>query len=243
MIFASPPRRRSGYASKRRIGKQFITVESSHKVLYSPPREHQENSSVLSPRQQQAYRFIRQYTLRRGHAPLLSEIAAGLGIRSKGVVHRHLRALAGQGLIELIPGRHRGIRLTDTVPPGLRLPLLGRIAAGRPIEAIPDLDEINLADFFTGPDRFVLRVEGDSMIEAGILSGDMVIVEKRDWAKDDEIVVALIDNEQATLKRLRHNHDGSVILIPANGGMPPVIYNAERVHIQGVVVGQMRSYR
>ncbi len=198
---------------------------------------------MLSPRQQQAYRFIQKYALRHGHAPLLSEIAAGLGIRSKGVVHRHLQALAREGLIELQPGRHRGIRLLTTDLSELRLPLLGRIAAGLPIEAIPDLDEINLADFFTGPDRFVLRVDGDSMIEAGILSGDMVIVEKRDWAKDHEIVVALIDNEEATLKRLRNNHDGSITLIPANSTMPPMVYSAERVRIQGVVVGQMRAYK
>ncbi len=198
---------------------------------------------MLSPRQQQAYRFIQKYTLRHGHAPLLSEIAAGLGIRSKGVVHRYLQALAREGLIELQPGRHRGIQLLTTDLSELRLPLLGRIAAGLPIEAIPDLDEINLADFFTGPDRFVLRVDGDSMIEAGILSGDMVIVEKRDWAKDHEIVVALIDNEEATLKRLRNNHDGSVTLIPANSAMPPMVYSAERVRIQGVVVGQMRAYK
>jgi repressor LexA len=198
---------------------------------------------MLSPRQQQTYRFIQHYTLRHGHAPLLSEIAAGLGIRSKGVVHRYLQALAREGLIELQPGRHRGIRLLAADLSELRLPLLGRIAAGLPIEAIPDLDEINLADFFTGPDRFVLRVDGDSMIEAGILNGDMVVVEKRDWAKDHEIVVALIDNEEATLKRLRNNHDGSVTLIPANSAMPPMVYSAERVRIQGVVVGQMRAYK
>jgi repressor LexA len=198
---------------------------------------------MLSPRQQETHRFIQRYTLRHGHAPLLSEIAAGLGIRSKGVVHRYLRALAREGLIELQPGRHRGIRLPATDPSELRLPLLGRIAAGRPIEAIPDLDEINLADFFTGPDRFVLRVDGDSMIEAGILNGDMVVVERRDWAKDHEIVVALIDNEEATLKRLRNNRDGSIALIPANSAMPPMVYSAERVRIQGVVVGQMRAYK
>lgn len=198
---------------------------------------------MLSPRQQEAYRFIQKYTLRHGHAPLLSEIAAGLGIRSKGVAHRYLQALAREGLIELQPGRHRGIQLLTADLADLRLPLLGRIAAGRPIEAIPDLDEINLADFFTGPDRFVLRVDGDSMIEAGILNGDMVVVEKRDWAKDHEIVVALIDNEEATLKRLRNNHDGSITLIPANSSIPPVVYSAERVRIQGVVVGQMRAYK
>lgn len=198
---------------------------------------------MLSSRQHDTYRFVQQYVLRHGRAPLLGEIAAGLGIRSKGVVHRYVQALIREGLVTRSPGRHRGIRLAAREDPGLSLPVVGRIAAGLPIEAIPDLDEINLADFFTGPDRFVLRVDGDSMIEAGILHGDMVVVERRDWARDHEIVVALIDNEEATLKRLRHNADGSVTLVPANGAMPPMIYSAERVRVQGVVVAQMRAYK
>ena len=196
-----------------------------------------------SPRQQQALHFIQGYSLRHGRAPLLTEIAAALGIRSKGVVHRYLQALAREGLVERVPGRHRGIRLPAEGLSGMRLPVLGRIAAGLPIQAIPDLDEINLADFFTGPDRFILRVDGDSMIEAGILHGDMVIVEQRDTARDGDIVVALIDGDEATLKRLRRNGDGSVTLIPANAALPPMIYSAARVRVQGVVVGQMRAYK
>ena len=127
--------------------------------------------------------------------------------------------------------------------PADALPLVGRIAAGRPIEAIPDQDEINLMDFFMGPNRFVLRVTGDSMIDAGILNGDMVIVEQRTHAGNNEIVVALIDNEEATLKSIKYNMDGTLTLTPANPRLKPVTYPAERVAIQGVVVGQMRSYR
>jgi repressor LexA len=98
-------------------------------------------------------------------------------------------------------------------------------------------------DFFMGPNRFVLRVTGDSMIDAGILDGDMVIVEQRARASNNEIVVALIDNGEATLKRIKYNQDGTVTLIPANPDLNPVVYAAEHVAIQGVVVGQMRSYR
>jgi repressor LexA len=126
---------------------------------------------------------------------------------------------------------------------GYSLPLLGRIAAGQPIEAIPNHDRIDLAEFFVGENRFVLRVQGDSMLEAGILDGDMVVVEQCDHASDGDIVVALIDREEATLKTLRHHSDGSVMLIPANSQMTPMIYPAERVAIQGVVVGQLRSYK
>ena len=199
---------------------------------------------MLSTRQEETYRFIRRYLAEHGRAPVLEEIAAALGIRSRGVAHRYVQALADAGLLVLERGRHRGIRLAGADPerPG-RLPLLGRIAAGQPIEAIPDQEEIDLTTFFMGPNRFVLRVQGDSMIEDGILPDDMVIVESRQRARNGEIVVALIDREEATLKRIRYNPDGSITLIPANARLQPITYPGERVQVQGVVVGQMRSYR
>ncbi|MGB7933981.1 MAG: transcriptional repressor LexA [Gammaproteobacteria bacterium] len=201
---------------------------------------------MLTDRQQATYRFIRDYHVRRGYAPKLTEIADGIGIRSKGVVHRYLKAIAEAGLIELEPGRHRGIKLTDNDPADpstlLTLPLVGKIAAGQPIEAIPDHTTIDLTTFFMGPNRFVLKVQGDSMINAGILEGDMVIVEQRQRAMNGDIVVALIDNDEATLKFLQQNKDGTITLLPANDTLRPMIYSAERLQIQGVVVGQMRSY-
>jgi repressor LexA len=196
---------------------------------------------MLSDRQQDTYRFIRDYIARHGRAPLLQEIATGLGISSRGVVHRYVQALEEAGVIELLPGRHRGIRLCDAEMENT-LPLLGRIAAGRPIEAIAGQDEINLADFFLGDNRFVLQVRGDSMVEEGILDGDMVVVERCEQATDGDIVVALIDREEATLKRLQKNSDGSITLHPANAAMKPMRYSAERVTIQGRLVGQMRRY-
>jgi len=197
---------------------------------------------MLSDRQQDTYRFIRNYIARHGRAPLLGEVAEGLGIRSKGVVHRYVQALADEGLIALQPGRHRGITLTDEQAAQPTLPLLGRIAAGQPIEAIPGQDEVNLAEFFMGTNRFLLKVQGDSMIEAGILDGDMVVVERCERADDGEVVVALIDGEEATLKRLQDNRDGSITLHPANSTLSPLRYDATRVQIQGRVIGQMRSY-
>jgi repressor LexA len=201
---------------------------------------------MLTERQQTTLEFIRNYYRQHGCAPKLTEIAAGIGIQSKGVVHRYLQAIAEQGMIELLPGRHRGIRLTEDFTElsatDFTLPLLGKIAAGQPIEAIPDQTSVNLADFFMGPNRFVLKVQGDSMIEAGILDGDMVVVEQRDYADDGDIVVALIDNDEATLKFLQKNTDETITLVPANQTMPPMIYSAKRVQIQGVVVGQMRTY-
>jgi repressor LexA len=201
---------------------------------------------MLTERQQATYNFIREYFLRNGRAPKLNEIAMGIGIRSRGVVHRYLKAIADEGLIEILPGRHRGIRLLDDEvresPSAYELPLLGKIAAGLPIEAIPDQDTINLADFFIGPGRFVLRVQGDSMIDAGILDGDMVVVASRNYADNGDIVVALIDNNEATLKRIRYHEDNSITLIPANPALKPIRYSGGRIQVQGVVVGQMRSY-
>jgi repressor LexA len=199
---------------------------------------------MLTDREREVYEFVRAYTRRHGVGPKLREVAAQLGIRSRGVVHRYLRALADEGLLEIQPDVARGIRLLNRAPRrGATLPVLGRIAAGLPIEAVPDETAIDLSEFFMGPNRFVLRVAGDSMIDAGILNGDMVIVEGRDAARNGEIVVALIDRDEATLKYFHRNADGSITLKPANRALKPMRFAAGRVSIQGVVVGQMRSYR
>ncbi len=158
------------------------------------------------------------------------------------MVHRYVQALAEEGVITLLPGRHRGIQLAEGELPHPTLPLVGKIAAGRPIEAIEGQDEINLAEFFMGPNRFVLKVQGDSMIEAGILDGDMVVIERCQQASNGDIVVALIDGEEATLKRLQNHRDGTVTLHPANSTLSPLRYSAARVSIQGRLVGQLRSY-
>ncbi len=197
-----------------------------------------------TPSQERVLRFIREHLARRGHAPSLSAIAQTLGLRSKGVVHRHVQALVAQGYLTVAPGRHHGIALTERgAQEAWTLPQLGRIAAGRPIEAIPGEDHIDLAGLLLGPNRYALRVSGDSMTGAGILDGDTVVVEHRDTARDGEIVVALIDQREATLKRFKRHSDGSVMLIAENPALAPMIYAAGRVRIQGVVIAQLRSYR
>ncbi len=124
----------------------------------------------------------------------------------------------------------------------LRIPLLGRIAAGQPIEAIEDANYLDLAAFFIGPDRYALRVSGESMMDVGILDGDTVIVRKQNTARTGDIVVALIDSQEATLKRLGTVKEGMVELIPENSSMSTMLYAAHRVSFQGVLVGQLRSY-
>jgi repressor LexA len=202
---------------------------------------------LLTARQRDIYEFIQEFIRAHGQGPLLAEIAQGVGMRSKGTVHRYVQSLARAGWIHWTPGRHRGIRIaagrSEAGGDGFVLPLLGKIAAGRPIEAIAGQDSIDLAGFFMGRNRFVLRVQGESMVEEGILDGDMVIVEMQEHAENGAIVVALVDNDEATLKRIRYNRDGSVTLVPANAELTPITYSAHRVRVQGVVVGQMRSYR
>jgi repressor LexA len=197
---------------------------------------------MLTPTQDRTLTFIRRYLKRRGYAPSLIEIAEGIGITSKGTAHRHVQALADAGRIRLLAGRKRGIELVDEEELSkTSLPLLGRIAAGQPIEAIAGQDRLELNDLF-GPNRYALQVKGDSMIDAGILDGDLAVIERCDTADDGAIVVALIDDEEATLKRLRRLKSGRIKLIAENPDIPPMIYAAKRVRIQGVLVCQLRRY-
>jgi repressor LexA len=205
---------------------------------------------MLTDRQRQTLNFIRSFIDENGYPPKLKEIGNHLGITSRGTVHRYIRALEDENLIRVSTGRSRGIELIDdelsedkdTSDHDSTLPVAGTIAAGLPIEAIEDQETINLNEFFVRPGRFVLRVQGDSMIEDGIFDGDMVIMESCQTARDNEIVIALIDQDEATLKRIKNNQDGSITLIPANASMQPFRYSADRVTIQGRIVGQFRAY-
>lgn len=197
---------------------------------------------MLTARQHAVLSYIRGYTAKCGIPPTLAEIAAGIGIRSRSAVHRQLRSLEDAGHICLLAGRKRGIKIVSDEPVA-SVPLAGRVAAGHPIEAIEGRDSIDLLDFLVRDNHYALSVVGDSMIAAGILSGDTVIVERRDTANNGDIVVALIDNEQATIKRLERCRNGTMNLVPEHPNMTPMNFAAERVTIQGVVVAQIRRYQ
>ena len=202
---------------------------------------------MLTSSEKKTLKFIQKYCIEKGYSPTLTEIAKGIGIKSKGVVHRYIKTLESLNLISISSHRKRGIVLNleayenQSVAP--IIPLLGRIAAGQPIEAIEGREEINLADFIMNSDRFALQVSGDSMIEAGILDGYTVIIKHQNTAENGDIIVALIDGLEATLKRLKKLPDGMILLIPENKLMEGIIYEAKRIQIQGVVVGQLRSYQ
>jgi len=193
--------------------------------------------------QQRTLDFIQAYILRNGHAPTYPEIAEGIGIQSQGTAHRYVKALVDMGYLLNEEGSHRGLRLPDEeMEQGMSIPLLGKIAAGQPIEAIAGYDSINLNQMFGGDNRYALKVDGESMIELGILDGDTVVIESCNTASKDSVIVALIDNYEVTLKIYRPLSHGRVKLIPANSSMEPMVYPADRVQIQGVLVGTLRTY-
>lgn len=195
---------------------------------------------MLTGSQHKTLAYIREYFSKNSFAPSLSDIADGLGIKSRGVVHRYVHALADAGYIQLIPGRQRNIQLNENSAD--ELPLLGQIAAGKPIEAIENKQSVNVSHELVGDNRYALRVKGDSMIDAGILDGDVVIIKNQNTARNGDIVVALIDNYEATLKRFKKIMDNKIKLSPENSSMKPMIYQQSRVTIQGILVGQFRSY-
>lgn len=204
----------------------------------------------LTRRQQEIFDFMRNNHANFAYPPTLNELCAALGMASRGSLYKHVLALIDAGLVEPFSGKKQGgIRLTEFAQRLSRsghehsLPLVGKIAAGRPIEAIENIQYMTVPEALqTDKPCYVLQIKGESMIEAGIFDGDWVVIEQRNYANNGEIVVALIDHSEATLKYLQQTPD-SVMLIPANASMPAMTFRPEQVAIQGVVVGQMRSYR
>ena len=200
----------------------------------------------LTKRQRQIADFIGEFISGRGYAPSIAEIGRRFGLASSATVHKHLVNLEKKGAISREKRRSRSIELVpagDVRLAGVELPLLGAIAAGRPIEALPERESMAVPEGFAGKgSSFVLRVRGESMIEEGIRDGDYVVVEKRQAARDGETVVALVRGEEATLKKLRHGK-GTVTLLPANPALEPLTLPAGDVAVQGVVVAVLRKYR
>ncbi len=205
---------------------------------------------VLYNRQRQILDFVAQYIQSHGFSPTLQEIAKALGVSSLATVHEHLEAMEKKGVIKRFDGAVRGMEILDknaaermSSASAVDLPVLGFIAAGQPIEPFTDPN----ATFSVPPTMvsskkrcFVLQVKGDSMIEAGIFDRDYVVIEQVETAKDGEVVVALLDNGFATLKRY-FKESTRVRLEPANSTMSPIFVT--KVKIQGKVVGVIRRYQ
>ncbi|OGY27565.1 MAG: repressor LexA [Candidatus Woykebacteria bacterium RBG_19FT_COMBO_43_10] len=202
--------------------------------------------AVIYKRERDLLEFISQFMQKRGFAPTLAEICDGLGLRSPATVHEHIQNLIDKGVLKKSEGVRRGLEIIDQKVMGwvqnvVEIPLVGRIAAGFPIEAINDhTSVVSVPPDMIGKKKcFALLVRGQSMVDAAILDGDFVICEETSEAANGEIVVALIKENFATLKRFFKEED-HIRLEPANSSMHPII--TKNAKIQGRVVGVIRRY-
>ena len=207
---------------------------------------------ALTRRQKEVMDFLSSFIERHGYSPSYEEIAAGLGLASLATVHKHVQALEAKQYVRRSYNHSRSLEVGDRYTAEERsrrpqrapaaLPLMGRIAAGAPVEAIPNPETLQLSDFAANDRAFALQVRGESMIEDHICNGDFVLVEPADTVRNGDIVVALVDGTEATLKRFYNEPDGRVRLQPANASMSAIFVDPANLQIQGRVLAIMRKY-
>ena len=201
---------------------------------------------ALTRRQSEILNFISEYCEEHGYAPTLQEIGKRFGLSSVATVHKHVSQLTAKGYLKR-QRRNASRDLEVVASSGKKaraavVPLLGTVAAGFPIEALAEAEEVVLPEQWLGRRRtFALRVRGESMIDEQIRDGDVVVVEERETARNGETVIALVDGENVTVKQ--YQRQGAIIrLVPANPTMAPLEYPEERVRVQGIVIGVMRRF-
>ncbi len=206
---------------------------------------------VLTKRQKEVLDFLVSFLNKHGYSPSFEEIAKSLKLTSLATVHKHITTLERKGFIRRGYNQSRSIEVMQLPRPVreqvlqravVELPLAGRIAAGRPLEAVEEHETISLGDFARSSNSFVLQVKGDSMMDDHILNGDYIVVEQSQVANNGEIVVALVGEGEATLKRFYRESGGKIRLQPANAQMEPIVLPAADVKIQGRVIGVLRKY-
>lgn len=203
---------------------------------------------ALTKRQRQLLDLIADFRDEQGYCPSYDEIAHGLQLASLATVHKHIIALERKGYLKRGFNQSRSLELSpkflqerQRARPGV--PLLGRIAAGAPLEAIEQREELHFADFAGNGDTYALEVRGDSMIEDHICDGDVILLERIAEARDGDIVVALVGGSEATLKRFYREAGGVIRLQPANSALKPILVPARDVQLQGRLLAVMRKYR
>ncbi len=200
----------------------------------------------LTKRQRQILDFLTSYQSEHGYAPSFEEIAEQFNYNSLATVHEHLSNLERKGYIKRSYNESRAIEIlpSDVFPRSIELPILGAVAAGLPIEAFETAETIAVPDDFVrrAGNHFVLKVRGDSMIEDQISDGDYVVVHDRPSADNGEMVIAMLEDAGATVKRYYRERDGRVRLQPANPAMGPMYFRDDQVKVQGIVVGVLRRY-
>jgi repressor LexA len=206
---------------------------------------------ALTPRQKELLDFLILSIETNGYSPSYEEIASGLKLASLATVHKHISALEKKSYIHRSHNQSRSVEVSPKYIAEYRssrpavspdMPLLGRIAAGSPVEAIESSERLTFADFAGNPDTYALEVRGDSMIDDHICSGDYVLVQRASSVRDGEIVVALVDGSDATLKRFYKEPNGKVRLQPANSNMEPIFVDQAAVEIQGRVLAVLRKF-
>lgn len=201
---------------------------------------------ALTKRQKQILDYLQGYVVENGYSPSYEEIAGNFGYGSLATVHEHLENLKRKGYIRKGHNESRSVEVvpTEASVAAVRLPLLGLVAAGQPIEAVEDRETLSVPEDFLrrGGRNFVLRVAGDSMVDEQIRDGDYIVVNSRERAENGEMVVALVDGEAATVKKFFRETDGNVRLQPANPTMKAMYFPSDRIRVQGVVVGVIRRY-
>jgi repressor LexA len=206
---------------------------------------------ALTKRQKEVLDYLVSFLNKHGYSPSFEEIAKSLKLTSLATVHKHITTLERKGYVRRGYNQSRSIEVLQLPKPVreqvierrvVELPLAGRIAAGRPLEAVEDRETISLGDFARSSNVFVLEVKGNSMVDDHILDGDFIVVEQTQVANPGEIIVALVRGEEATLKRFYREPGGKIRLQPANSEMRPFIVPASEVKIQGRVIGVLRKY-
>jgi len=198
----------------------------------------------ITKRQREILNFIINFMKKNGYSPSLEEIGEGVKLSSIATVFQHLTNLEKKGCIKRKWNRGRSLELGENAFQSLinEIPLLGLVAAGKPIEAVENPEAIAVPPIFSNKNKtFALKVIGDSMIDEHIRDGDYVIVEERKSAKDGETVVALIDNNEVTIKKF-YRRKNKIHLEPANINMKPIVVDEKNVQIQGIIIGLMRKY-
>jgi repressor LexA len=206
---------------------------------------------ALTRRQKELMDFLNEFITKNGYSPSYEEIANGLKLASLATVHKHIQALQAKNYLRRSFNHSRSLEISERYfteekarrpQAELSVPLLGRIAAGTPVEAVTNPETLEFSDFARSDSTFALQVRGDSMIEDHICSGDFVLIEKTDTIRSGEIIVALVDGSEATLKRYYPEPDGRVRLQPANAAMNPIYVDPSQLAIQGKVLAVMRKY-
>jgi len=200
---------------------------------------------LMTKRQKEILDFVTAFVKENDYSPSLEEIAQAFDLSSVSTVHKHVSYLLEKGLLRRGWNQNRSLEpvRAERRPRSAVIPLVGVVAAGQPIEAVENVETLEVPESFLGRgETFALQVAGESMIDEGILDGDYVIVERRRKARNGEVVVALIDGEEATLKTFRQE-GARVRLIPANSSMKPMVFAARRVQVNGVVTGVLRNLR